>query len=57
VSPTGVYILKNTPPPPGGGKYQLISFGGKNMKSGREKEGNCKRKMKKGEEKGRRGKE
>jgi hypothetical protein len=34
-----------------------MSFGGKNMKSGREKEGKCKRKRKKGEEKGRRGKE
>ncbi len=44
-------------PSPWGGKYQPMSFGGKNMKSGREKEGKCKRKMKKGEEKGRSGKE
>jgi hypothetical protein len=31
----GVYILENIPPP--GGKYQPMSFGGKNMKRGREK--------------------
>ncbi len=35
-SNTGVYILENTPPP-GKGKYQLMSFGEKNMKRGREK--------------------
>ncbi len=34
---TGVYILENTPPP--GGEYQPMSFGGKNMKRWREKEG------------------
>jgi hypothetical protein len=32
-------------------------FGGKNMKIGREREGKCKRKGKKGKEKERRGKE
>jgi hypothetical protein len=31
-------------------------FGGKNMKSGREKEGKCKGKGRKGKEKGRKGK-
>ncbi len=37
---TGVYILENTPPPWGGRKkYQPMSFGGKNMKRGREKRG------------------
>jgi hypothetical protein len=42
-------VLENTPPPLGGrGKYQPMSFGGNNMKSGREKEGKCKRKRKKG---------
>jgi hypothetical protein len=41
--------LENTPPP--GGKYQLISFGGNNMKRGREKGGKIKRKKKKGERK------
>jgi hypothetical protein len=46
----------NIPTPQGDG-YQPMSFGGKNMKSGREKEGKCKRKRKKGEEKGRKGKE
>jgi hypothetical protein len=35
-------------------KYQPISFGGKNIKRGREKGGKCKRKRKKG---GRKGKE
>jgi hypothetical protein len=30
-----------------GGKYQLMSFGGKNMKRRREKGGKCKRKRKK----------
>jgi hypothetical protein len=37
-----VYILENTPPHPGGGKYQPISFGGQNMKNRREKEGKLK---------------
>jgi hypothetical protein len=40
-----------TPPPLGGGKYQPMSFGGKNMKSGREK-GKKGEKMRKGEVKG-----
>jgi hypothetical protein len=39
------------------GKYQPMSFGGKNMKRPREKGGKCGRKGKKGEEKGRKGKE
>jgi hypothetical protein len=34
-----------------------MTFGGKNMKSGREEEGKCKRKCKKGREKGKMGKE
>jgi hypothetical protein len=42
----GVYILENTPPPRG--KYQPMSFGGKNMKRPREKGGKCRRKRKKG---------
>jgi hypothetical protein len=41
--------LENTPSP--GGKYQLMSFGGKNMKRRRKKEVKCKRKRKKGERK------
>jgi hypothetical protein len=48
-SGTRVFILENPPPPPGEGKYQLMSFGGKNMKRRREKGGKCKRKRKKGE--------
>jgi hypothetical protein len=45
----GVYILENTPPPPRWGKkFQLMSFGGKILKSQREKGGKCKRKRKKG---------
>jgi hypothetical protein len=35
-----VYILENTPPPREW-EYQLMSFGGKNMKRGREKDGKC----------------
>jgi hypothetical protein len=34
-----------------------MSFGGKNMKRRREKEGKCKRKGRNGKEKGRRGKQ
>jgi hypothetical protein len=39
---TGAYILENIPPPWrwGGGGYQPMSFGAKNMKQGREKRGN-----------------
>jgi hypothetical protein len=48
---TGVYILENTLPPWGGGKYQPMSFGGRNMKRPREKGGKCRRKRKKGERK------
>jgi hypothetical protein len=51
VSNRGLYIEKYPPPP--GGEYQPMSFRGKYMKSGREKEGKCKRKRNKGEEKGR----
>jgi hypothetical protein len=36
----------------GGGKYQPMSFGGKNKKRPREKGGKCGRKGKKGEERG-----
>ncbi len=36
-------------PPRGEGKYQPMPFGGKNTKSGREKERTCKQKRKKGE--------
>ncbi len=53
----GVYIMENTPPPRGGGKYQPMSFGGKNMKRRREKGGKCKEKGRKGKEKGRKRKE
>ncbi len=48
---TGVYILENTLPL-GRGKYQPMSVGGKNMKSGREIEGKWKRKRKERERKG-----
>ncbi len=41
--------------PPWGGGYQPMSFGGKNMKRKREKEGKCKTKMKKEERKGKKG--
>jgi hypothetical protein len=51
--PAGVYILENTPPQ--GGEYQPMSFGGKNMKRGREKGGKCKRKRQKGERKKKKG--
>ncbi len=54
-SVTGAYILENTPPPPGGGKYQPMSFGGKNMKRERQKGGKCKRKRKKKERKRKKG--
>jgi hypothetical protein len=50
---TGVYIMENTPSP--GGKYQPMSFGGKNMKRPREKGGKCGRKGKKGERKRKKG--
>jgi hypothetical protein len=53
---TGAYIYKY--PPPGGGEYKPMSFGGKNMKRRREKGGKYKRKRKKrGKKKGRKGKE
>jgi hypothetical protein len=50
---TGAYILENTPPPPRGGrgKYQPMSFGGKNMKRGREKGENVKEKEERGKRK------
>jgi hypothetical protein len=38
-------------PPLGGGEYQPMSFGGKNMKRRRETGGKCKRKRKKGKRK------
>jgi hypothetical protein len=43
--------LYNGKSPGGGGKYQPMSFGGKNMKRTREKGGKCGRKGKKGERK------
>jgi hypothetical protein len=53
---TGVYIMENTPPPlGGGGKYQPMSFGGKNMKRQREKGKKYERKRKEGERKRRKG--
>jgi hypothetical protein len=39
---------KLPPPPLGGGKYQPMSFGEKNIKSGREKRENVKEKGRKG---------
>jgi hypothetical protein len=45
------YILENIASPRGGGKYQPMSFGGKNMKWVRKKMGKCKRKEKKEERK------
>jgi hypothetical protein len=48
--------LENTLPP-GGGGYQPRSFGRKNVKRRREKGGKCKRKERKGKEKGRKVKE
>jgi hypothetical protein len=50
----GLYIGKS--PPLWGNKYQPMSFGGKNMKRRREKEGKSKRKRKKGERKLKKGK-
>jgi hypothetical protein len=51
----GVYILENMHPP-GGKKYQPMSFGGKNMKRVRKKKGeNLKEKGRKRKEKGRKG--
>jgi hypothetical protein len=47
--------LENTSP--WGGKYQPMSFRGKNMKRGREKGGKCKTKRKKWERKGERKRE
>jgi hypothetical protein len=45
----GIYILENTLPPlGGGGKYQPMSFGGKNMNRRREKGGKCKKKEERG---------
>ncbi len=53
-----IYCKIPPPPPPGNirGGYQPMSFGGKNMKRQRGKEGKCKRKRKKGK-KGGKGKE
>jgi hypothetical protein len=48
----GLYIGNTSPP---GGKYQPMSFGGKNMKRRREKGGKCKRERKKGESKRKKG--
>jgi hypothetical protein len=54
---TGVYILKNTLPPGGGGGISADVIWGKNMKRRREKGGNCKKKGRKGKEKFKKGKE
>jgi hypothetical protein len=51
----GLYIGKY-PPPGGGEKYQPMLFGGKNMKSVREKGGNVKEKEERGKKKEERGK-
>jgi hypothetical protein len=48
-------IYWKIPPPWGKEKYQPMSFGGKNMKRGREKGGKCKRKRKKEERKRKKG--
>jgi hypothetical protein len=48
--PRGQYIGKY-PLPTGGGGYQPMTFGGKNMKKRREKGGKCERKRKKWERK------
>ncbi len=48
--------MENTPPPLGGGKYQPMSFGGKDMKRRSEKGGKCKRKRKKEKRKRKKGK-
>ncbi len=48
----GPIYLKIPPPLGGGGKYQPMSFGGKNLKKQKEKGGKCKRKRKKGGRKG-----
>jgi hypothetical protein len=43
------------PPPRGGGEYQPMSFGGKNIKRPREKGRKCGRKGRKGERKRKKG--
>ncbi len=53
VGNTGVYILKS--PLPWGEKYHPMSFGGKNMKRGREKGENVIEKGRKGKENEKRG--
>jgi hypothetical protein len=40
-------ILEKIPPPPPWGKYQRMSFEGKNMKTGRKKRENVKRRKRK----------
>ncbi len=45
------------PSPPGGGEYQLTSFGEKILKDKEKKGENVKEKGRKGKEKGRKGKE
>jgi hypothetical protein len=54
-TPTQGSIYWKIPPPGGGGEYQPMSFGGKNMKRRREKGGKCKRKSKKGKRKRKKG--
>jgi hypothetical protein len=53
-----VSILENTPPPPQGtGNISCCHLGKKYEKGEEKKNGNCKWKLKKGERKGRKGKE
>jgi hypothetical protein len=53
----GSIYWKIPPPPTGGGKYQPMTFGGKNMKRREKKGENVKEKGRKRKEKGRKGKE
>ncbi len=57
MSPPGVYILENTPPPEGGGNISRCHLGEKYEKVERKRGQNVKEKGRKGKEKGRKGKE
>ncbi len=50
LSTRGLYIGQSSPPPVGG-VYQPLTFGGKKYKKRNRKRGKCKRKKKKEEEK------
>ncbi len=54
---SGVYILENTPPPPGGKNISRCHLGEKILKGEEKKGENVKEKGRKGKEKGRKGKE